>query len=55
MIRIVNIIPDADISNVVTICKLCELHTLKGHVESVVKLDIDNIQEHYSVRTITGC
>ncbi|GMH04477.1 hypothetical protein Nepgr_006316 [Nepenthes gracilis] len=32
--------------------RLRELHTLKGHVESVVKmkgLDIDNIQQHYTV------
>ncbi|XP_042400851.1 plasma membrane ATPase-like [Zingiber officinale] len=32
--------------------KLRELHTLKGHVESVVKLkglDIDTIQQHYTV------
>jgi len=31
---------------------LRELHTLKGHVESVVKLkglDIDTIQQHYTV------
>ena len=34
------------------ICRLRELHTLKGHVESVFKLkglDIDNIQQHYTV------
>ncbi|WOL19394.1 plasma membrane ATPase-like [Canna indica] len=34
------------------IARLRELHTLKGHVESVVKLkglDIDNIQQHYTV------
>jgi len=34
------------------ICRLRELHTLKGHVESVVKLkglDIDTIQQHYTV------
>lgn len=33
-------------------CRLRELHTLKGHVESVVKLkglDIDTIQQHYTV------
>ncbi|XLR57326.1 hypothetical protein S83_007998, partial [Arachis hypogaea] len=32
--------------------RLKELHTLKGHVESVVKLkglDIDTIQQHYTV------
>ena len=32
--------------------RLRELHTLKGHVESVVKLkglDIDTIQQHYTV------
>lgn len=31
--------------------RLRELHTLKGHVESVVKLkglDIDTIQQHYT-------
>jgi len=38
-----------------TICyvsRLRELHTLKGHVESVVKLkgiDIETIQQHYTV------
>lgn len=39
-----------------TIFEMCsrlrELHTLKGHVESVVKLkglDIDTIQQHYTV------
>lgn len=34
------------------IYRLRELHTLKGHVESVVKLkglDIDTIQQHYTV------
>ncbi|KAL5199878.1 hypothetical protein ABZP36_021081 [Zizania latifolia] len=34
------------------IARLRELHTLKGHVESVVKLkglDMDNIQNHYTV------
>ncbi|XP_078433830.1 plasma membrane ATPase 4-like [Wolffia australiana] len=34
------------------VARLRELHTLKGHVESVVKLkglDIDNIQQHYTV------
>ncbi|WOK96320.1 plasma membrane ATPase isoform X1 [Canna indica] len=34
------------------IARLRELHTLKGHVESVVKLkglDIDTIQQHYTV------
>ena len=34
------------------ICRLRELTTLKGHVESVVKLkglDIDTIQQHYTV------
>ncbi|KAG6518449.1 plasma membrane ATPase-like isoform X2 [Zingiber officinale] len=34
------------------IARLRELHTLKGHVESVVKLkglDIDNMQQHYTV------
>ncbi|GLU01169.1 hypothetical protein SLE2022_184910 [Rubroshorea leprosula] len=34
------------------VAKLRELHTLKGHVESVVKLkglDIDTIQQHYTV------
>ncbi|RWW46335.1 hypothetical protein BHE74_00047740 [Ensete ventricosum] len=34
------------------IARLRELHTLKGHVESVFKLkglDIDNIQQHYTV------
>ncbi|XP_009381583.2 plasma membrane ATPase-like [Musa acuminata AAA Group] len=34
------------------IARLRELHTLKGHVESVVKLkglDIDSIQQHYTV------
>jgi len=33
-------------------CRLRELHTLKGHVESVVKLkglDIETIQQHYTV------
>ncbi|KAF1864552.1 hypothetical protein Lal_00043193 [Lupinus albus] len=37
---------------VMEICRLRELHTLKGHVESVVKLkglDIDTIQQHYTV------
>ena len=37
---------------VVKFCRLRELHTLKGHVESVVKLkglDIDPIQQHYTV------
>lgn len=32
--------------------RLRELHTLKGHVESVVKLkglDIDTMQQHYTV------
>lgn len=32
--------------------RLKELHTLKGHVESVVKLkglDIDTIQQHYTL------
>lgn len=32
--------------------RLRELHTLKGHVESVVKLkglDIETIQQHYTV------
>lgn len=32
--------------------RLRELHTLKGHVESVVKLkgiDIDTIQQHYTL------
>jgi len=36
----------------VKICRLKELHTLKGHVESVVKLkglDIDTIQQHYTL------
>jgi len=35
-----------------TLFRLRELHTLKGHVESVVKLkglDIDTIQQHYTV------
>lgn len=35
-----------------TCYRLRELHTLKGHVESVVKLkglDIDTIQQHYTV------
>ncbi|KAL7114272.1 hypothetical protein ACP275_04G110300 [Erythranthe tilingii] len=34
------------------VARLRELHTLKGHVESVVKLkglDIDNINQHYTV------
>ena len=34
------------------LCRLRELHTLKGHVESVVKLkglDIETIQQHYTV------
>ncbi|CAL9045734.1 unnamed protein product, partial [Musa banksii] len=34
------------------IARLRELHTLKGHVESVVKLkglDIDTMQQHYTV------
>ena len=34
------------------IARLRELHTLKGHVESVVKLkglDIETIQQHYTV------
>ena len=34
------------------ISRLRELHTLKGHVESVVKLkglDIETIQQHYTV------
>ncbi|XP_031480126.1 plasma membrane ATPase [Nymphaea colorata] len=34
------------------VARLRELHTLKGHVESVVKLkglDIDNMQQHYTV------
>ncbi|XP_068645400.1 ATPase 9, plasma membrane-type [Aristolochia californica] len=34
------------------VARLRELHTLKGHVESVVKmkgLDIENIQQHYTV------
>ncbi|GKU87161.1 hypothetical protein SLEP1_g1605 [Rubroshorea leprosula] len=34
------------------IARLRELHTLKGHVDSVVKLkglDLDNIQQHYTV------
>ncbi|XP_068312886.1 plasma membrane ATPase 4-like [Pyrus communis] len=34
------------------VARLRELHTLKGHVESVVKLkglDIDTIQQHYTV------
>ena len=33
-------------------CRLRELHTLKGHVESVVKLkglDIETIQQYYTV------
>lgn len=33
-------------------CRLRELHTLKGHVESVVKLkglDIETIQQSYTV------
>lgn len=33
-------------------CRLRELHTLKGHVESVVRLkglDIDTIQQAYTV------
>ncbi|KAK3437370.1 hypothetical protein EUGRSUZ_C02035 [Eucalyptus grandis] len=33
------------------VARLRELHTLKGHVESVVKLkglDIDSIQQHYT-------
>jgi hypothetical protein len=33
-------------------CRLRELHTLKGHVDSVVKmkgLDIETIQQHYTV------
>jgi len=37
--------------------RLRELHTLKGHVESVVKLkglDIDTIQQHYTVWDNTG-
>uniref|UniRef100_A0A2K2AIV0 Uncharacterized protein n=1 Tax=Populus trichocarpa TaxID=3694 RepID=A0A2K2AIV0_POPTR len=32
--------------------KLRELHTLKGHVESLVKLkglDIETVQQHYTV------
>jgi hypothetical protein len=36
----------------INICRLKELHTLKGHVESVVKLkglDIDTIQQHYTL------
>ncbi|KAJ0090341.1 hypothetical protein Patl1_14228 [Pistacia atlantica] len=35
------------------VARLRELHTLKGHVESVVKLkglDIETIQQHYTVR-----
>lgn len=35
-----------------SVARLRELHTLKGHVESVVKLkglDIDTIQQHYTV------
>lgn len=34
------------------VARLRELHTLKGHVESVVKLkglDIETIQQHYTV------
>ena len=34
------------------LCRLRELHTLKGHVESVVRLkglDIDTIQQAYTV------
>lgn len=37
---------------VIECCRLKELHTLKGHVESVVKLkglDIETIQQHYTV------
>ena len=33
-------------------CRLRELHTLKGHVESVLKLkgiDVDTIQQAYTV------
>lgn len=36
----------------INLCRLRELHTLKGHVESVVKLkglDIDTIQHNYTV------
>ena len=43
-----------DVYNFFVLCdfRLRELHTLKGHVESVVKLkglDIDTIQQHYTV------
>jgi len=34
------------------VARLRELHTLKGHVESVVKLkglDIETMQQHYTV------
>lgn len=37
---------------VIMLCRLRELHTLKGHVESVVRLkglDIDTIQQAYTV------
>jgi len=36
----------------IELCRLRELHTLKGHVESVVKLkglDIETMQQHYTV------
>ena len=36
----------------IIVCRLRELHTLKGHVESVVRLkglDIDTIQQAYTV------
>ncbi|KAJ6870057.1 hypothetical protein NC652_035842 [Populus alba x Populus x berolinensis] len=39
------------------VARLRELHTLKGHVESVVKmkgLDIETIQQHYSPRILKG-
>ena len=36
----------------IVFCRLREVHTLKGHVESVVKLkglDIDSIQKNYTL------
>jgi H+-transporting ATPase len=39
-------------ADVIESCRLRELHTLKGQVESVVKLkglDIETIQQHYTV------
>jgi len=39
-------------SSLFSLCRLRELHTLKGHVESVVRLkglDIDTIQQSYTV------